>query len=58
MTTPLTSVIIAAKNAEQTIGSSLKSLTMQGFAPDELEVIVVNDGSEDHTADVIAEYEN
>lgn len=56
MSTPIVSVIIAAKNAEETIGGSLKSLVNQNFAADELEVIVVNDGSSDDTAGVIAEF--
>lgn len=56
MTAPVVSVIIAAKNAEDTIGQSLKSLVNQGFATDELEVVVVNDGSSDDTAGVIAEF--
>lgn len=56
MTVPVVSVIIAAKNAEETIGGSLKSLVNQRFGRDELEVIVVNDGSTDDTAGVIAEF--
>lgn len=56
MTAPVVSVIIAAKNAEDTIGGSLQSLVNQRFGRDELEVIVVNDGSTDDTAGVIAEY--
>ena len=56
MTVPVVSVIIAAKNAEETIGGSLKSLVNQRFARDELEVIVVNDGSTDDTAGVVAEF--
>lgn len=56
MTAPLVSVIIAAKDAEDTIGDSLKSLTLQGFDRSELEVIVVNDGSSDGTGEVIAQY--
>ncbi|MDN5586946.1 MAG: glycosyltransferase, partial [Brevibacterium sp.] len=53
---PVVSVIIAAKNAEETIGGSLKSLVNQRFTRDELEVIVVNDGSTDDTAGVIDEF--
>lgn len=56
MTAPVVSVIIAAKNAEETIGGSLKSLVNQRFTRDELEVIVVNDGSTDDTAGVIDEF--
>ena len=56
MTAPVVSVIIAAKNAEDTIGQSLKSLVNQAFAADELEVVVVNDGSTDDTADIISEF--
>lgn len=56
MTAPLVSVIIAAKDAEHTIGSSLGSLVNQNFDGSELEVIVVNDGSTDRSAEVIAEF--
>ncbi|WP_209371620.1 glycosyltransferase family 2 protein [Brevibacterium renqingii] len=56
MPTPVVSVIIAAKDAEATIGGTLTSLVNQDFAAHELEVIVVNDGSTDDTAGVIGEY--
>ncbi|MEY8569054.1 glycosyltransferase family 2 protein [Brevibacterium linens] len=56
MPQPVVSVVIAAKNAEETIGGSLRSLVNQNFAANELEVIVVNDGSTDDTAGVIADY--
>jgi glycosyltransferase involved in cell wall biosynthesis len=56
MPAPVVSVIIAAKNAEDTIGGSLKGLVYQGFGKDELEVIVVNDGSTDDTAGVVSEF--
>ncbi|WP_209323568.1 glycosyltransferase family 2 protein [Brevibacterium renqingii] len=56
MPTPVVSVIIAAKDAEATIGGTLTSLVNQDFAAHELEVIVVNDGSVDDTTGVIGEY--
>lgn len=49
-----TSVIIAARDAEHTLGETLDSLLAQ-TDPD-WEALVVNDGSIDTTADIIAEY--
>ena len=56
MPAPAVSVIIAAKDAETTIGGSLTSLVNQNFETGELEVIVVNDGSTDDTAGVVGEF--
>lgn len=56
MPAPVVSVVIAAKNAEATIGGSLTSLVNQNFDPGDLEVIVVNDGSTDDTAGVVGEF--
>ena len=56
MPAPVVSVVIAAKNAEATIGGSLTSLVNQNFDTGELEVIVVNDGSTDDTAGVVGEF--
>ncbi|WP_426937275.1 glycosyltransferase family 2 protein [Brevibacterium sp. LE-L] len=56
MPPPVVSVVIAAKDAEDTLGGTLQSLVNQDFAANELEVIVVNDGSTDDTAGVIGEY--
>ena len=56
MPAPVVSVVIAAKNAEATIGGSLTSLVNQNFDAGDLEVIVVNDGSTDDTAGVVGEF--
>ena len=52
MERPLASVVIAAYNAEASLGQALTSVLAQEYAP--LEVIVVDDGSTDSTAEVAA----
>ena len=47
---PLVSVIIPAYNSEQTIETALCSAVIQGI---DIELIIINDGSHDHTADII-----
>ncbi len=49
------SVIVAAYNAEKYLEETLDSLIYQSMK--DYEVIVVNDGSVDHTADILNEYE-
>jgi glycosyltransferase involved in cell wall biosynthesis len=51
--TPTVSVIIPAYNAAKFVGRTLESLRAQTFA--EFEAIVVDDGSQDDTADVVSE---
>jgi len=51
----LLSIIIPSYNAEKTLGTTLDSLCRPEFI-DELDVIVVNDGSTDGTAAVAKEY--
>lgn len=46
------SVIVPAYNAEQTLASCLESLTAQTVLQDTYEVIVVDDGSTDRTAEI------
>jgi len=47
------SVIIPAYNAEETLGACLRALQAQSVGRDSYEVIVVDDGSTDHTADTV-----
>lgn len=51
------SVIVPAYNAEKTIGQCLDVLASQTISRSEYEIIVVDDGSTDTTAEVVARYE-
>jgi glycosyltransferase involved in cell wall biosynthesis len=51
---PLVSVIMAAYNAAEHIGEALESALAQEWRP--LEVVVVDDGSTDDTAEVVRRY--
>ncbi len=50
------SVIVAAYNAEKYVTETMESLVNQSI--DNYEIIVVNDGSADHTLDILNEYQN
>lgn len=49
MNEPLLSVIIPARDAAETLGDCLRALRSQSLGRDRYEVIVVDDGSSDHT---------
>ncbi len=51
------SVVTPAYNAAKTIGDTLRSLTALDYPPDRLEIIVVDNGSTDATARVLAEFQ-
>lgn len=53
--TPLLSVIIPARNAQTTLRQTLDSVVETRLFP--LEIIVINDGSHDQTAEIIADYQ-
>src|SRR3954449_1639628 len=55
MSAPLVSCIIPAYNYAEWIGKAIDSVLSQPQA-DDIEIIVVDDGSTDHTADVVAAY--
>lgn len=55
---PFLSVLMPVYNGAATIGPALDSLAAQDYPADRYEVIVVNDGSTDDTARVIAERQN
>lgn len=51
----LVSVIIPAYNEEKVIGKCLEAVTKQDYA-DKMEIIILNDGSTDKTAEIISKY--
>lgn len=53
---PLVSVIVPAYNAEATIGRCLASLRCQTYPANKVEIIVVDDGSEDATCHIAEKY--
>ncbi|MBC8182017.1 glycosyltransferase [candidate division KSB1 bacterium] len=50
------SVVVAARNEEKNIGNILGDLVNQTYSRDLYEVIIVNDGSEDTTSEIIERY--
>ncbi|HWP82532.1 MAG TPA: glycosyltransferase [Bacteroidota bacterium] len=52
---PFVSILVAARNEEQTIGRCLDALRQQEYPKEKLEVIVVNDGSTDKTGKILEE---
>jgi len=50
---PSVSVIIPARNEEATVGALLDDLISQDYPPDRLEIVVVDDRSDDGTPDIV-----
>jgi poly-beta-1,6-N-acetyl-D-glucosamine synthase len=54
---PTISVVVPARNEEQTIERNLQSLYNSCYPADKLEVIIVNDGSTDKTAEIVRQFQ-
>ncbi len=55
---PSVSIIVPAYNEQDKISSTLKSLSTLDYPKDKLEIIVVDDGSEDSTYEVAKKFKN
>ena len=55
-TPPFVSAIVTARDLRDVIGTTLDSALGQDYPPERLEVVVVDDGSTDGTAEIVAEY--
>ncbi len=53
---PFVSIIVAARNEEESIGDCLSSLITLDYPAEKFEIIAVNDGSTDRTAEVMNSY--
>ncbi|HVA17640.1 MAG TPA: glycosyltransferase family 2 protein, partial [Candidatus Dormibacteraeota bacterium] len=53
---PLVSALIDTYNQERFIEQALVSVLEQGLSPSELEIVVVDDGSTDNTASLVAKF--
>lgn len=53
---PSISVILATYNSEDSIEACLKSLFMQDYPKDKIELIIADGGSKDNTLDIISNY--
>jgi len=51
------SIIIPTRNRADLLASALESLVLQSLATSEYEVLVIDNGSSDHTAEVIVNYQ-
>ncbi len=56
MTTPIVSALIDTYNQEHFLEQALVSVFEQGLSPSELEIVVVDDGSTDNTASLVAKF--
>ena len=54
--TPPVSAVMVVRNEEAVIGPKLRNLLTLDYPPEQLEVVVVSDGSNDGTAAVLAEF--
>lgn len=53
---PLVTVGICVRNSEKTIAMAIRSIASQDYPHNLIEIIIVDDGSEDHTLSIIKSY--
>ncbi len=53
---PLCSILIPAHNEEKVIGATIESMLKLEYPKDKLQIIVINDGSNDSTKSIIEQY--
>lgn len=53
---PRVSVLIPARNEEKVIGYTVEAMLKLEYPPDKLDILVVNDGSSDKTAEIVQSY--
>ena len=53
---PSVSVLVVAYNEADALGRKIPNLLALDYPPDRLEIVIASDGSDDRTADVVAEY--
>jgi chlorobactene glucosyltransferase len=51
----MVTAIVPARNEEATIGKCIRALTNQNLPPDELQIVAIDDGSQDQTASIAAD---
>ena len=56
MTKPLISVLIDTYNQEHFLEQAIESVLVQGLTPAELEILIIDDGSTDNTAALVAKF--
>lgn len=57
LTLPFVSVVVPARNEENNIEKCIKSLLKSKYPQDKLEIIIVNDRSEDKTQEIVESYQ-
>jgi len=56
MQTPFMSVVVCAYNSEQVIARAIESLLVQDYPNERYEIVVIDDGSNDQTAQIVQTY--
>ncbi|MBN2413849.1 glycosyltransferase [candidate division KSB1 bacterium] len=55
---PFVSIVVAARNEEKNIGDLMTALVRQDYPNEKYEIIIVDDGSTDNTAEIVKKYQS